>query len=485
MKESRSEKSKREFYELAEENGCVVLGEYVKSNINVLVKCPVGHEWSIRPANLKSGHGCPKCAGQCSEQAKEDFYKDADTRGYTILGEYIDAAAKVLMRCPVGHEWSVSPSSFKSGCGCLKCSGKCPEQSKEEFYKGATDRNHVVLGEYTGARAKVLMKCPEDHEFLITPSKFKYGRGCPKCSGRCSEQANERFLKLVSARGYTAIGEYVRANKKVLMKCPDGHEWHITPGNFKTGYGCPKCSCTCPEQAKEEFYKAADIRGYKVIGEYVGSDKKVLMKCPVGHEWSPTPIGFKKGSGCLKCSGHCPEQSKEVLYSEATARGYTVLGEYVSNSTKILMKCSEGHEFLITPNHFKTGNGCSSCAEHGFKSNKSAYFYLTTWTLEGYDVLKFGITNNEPATRFYRQSRLSEYNVKSHVHLKFASGLHAIWLEKIVKRYQKEYGSALSKEEFPDGYTETIDYSHYANMMDIINDYVGGLVEHGIEVEWG
>lgn len=40
-----------------------VLGEITGADTKVLCRCKVcGHEWSGRPASLKSGHGCRKCA---------------------------------------------------------------------------------------------------------------------------------------------------------------------------------------------------------------------------------------------------------------------------------------------------------------------------------------------------------------------------------------------------------------------------------------
>ena len=40
-----------------------VLGEIINANTKVLCRCKIcGYEWNAKPANLKSGEGCPRCA---------------------------------------------------------------------------------------------------------------------------------------------------------------------------------------------------------------------------------------------------------------------------------------------------------------------------------------------------------------------------------------------------------------------------------------
>ena len=49
-----------------------VIGDYVKSNIKIKVKCKIcGHEWEAKPNNLTQGSGCPICRRkQATEKRK-------------------------------------------------------------------------------------------------------------------------------------------------------------------------------------------------------------------------------------------------------------------------------------------------------------------------------------------------------------------------------------------------------------------------------
>ena len=66
---------------------------------------------------LKKGSGCAKCVGHCPIQAQEDYYLQAQERGYQILGSYVDSKITIQMRCPESHLLEIAPCSFKGGRG--------------------------------------------------------------------------------------------------------------------------------------------------------------------------------------------------------------------------------------------------------------------------------------------------------------------------------------------------------------------------------
>lgn len=53
-----------------------VIGEYKNSSTKIKVKCLINnceYEWDVYPNSILQGHGCPKCAGQVSEDIKYDL----------------------------------------------------------------------------------------------------------------------------------------------------------------------------------------------------------------------------------------------------------------------------------------------------------------------------------------------------------------------------------------------------------------------------
>lgn len=93
-------------------DGITVLGEYVDSNSQILVRCNTcGHEWSPEAEYLLNGHTCPECR---HKKRQEDFLsrtKELFGDSITILSEYKNSTSKILVRCNnCGREWNVNPS---------------------------------------------------------------------------------------------------------------------------------------------------------------------------------------------------------------------------------------------------------------------------------------------------------------------------------------------------------------------------------------
>jgi predicted Zn-ribbon and HTH transcriptional regulator len=122
------------------------------------------------------------------------------------------------------------------------------------------------------------------------------------------------------------------------------------------------------ERFEKEVY---DLVGdeYTVLGEYKGSNNKVLIrhnKC--GDTWNPTAYNFlRNDSRCPYCSGRLKNTRvfKEEIY-DLVGNEYTVLGEYKSSDQPIKMrhnnsKCNN-HIYTVAPNNFiSTGNRCPKC----------------------------------------------------------------------------------------------------------------------------
>ena len=140
------------------------------------------------------------------------------------------------------------PINYKRGNRCPKCateyiSGIRHEQTKEDFLKLVKKNNHKLLSEYTNASTKVLMDFKCGHKpHWIRPYSYKISHKCPKCSGKCNEQAKEELIKLVKENGHNLLSEYKNSDTKVLIDFNCGHKPHeVYPNNYKKGHGCPMC----------------------------------------------------------------------------------------------------------------------------------------------------------------------------------------------------------------------------------------------------
>ena len=308
-----------------------------------------------------------------------------ETEGYKLLSEYKNNNIKVKLNCPKGHLWDVVPKNFKRGIRCPKCSNKCPIQAKEQFDLLVKQEGYKLLSGYKGALKKVKIKCPKGHEYKVTPNDFKSGYRCPKCSGKCPIQAKEQFIELLEKEGYELLSEYKNVMTKVKIRCNKSHEYKVIPDSYKRGCRCAKCVGQCPIQAKEQFLKLVEQEGYKLLSEYKKALEKVKIRCPEGHEYKVRPNDFKSGSRCSRCVGKCPIQAKEQFLELLEKEGYELLSEYKNTGTKVKIRCNKGHIYKVTPDSYKQGSRCPKCSNKCPEQAKEQFMELLKQ--EGYELL--------------------------------------------------------------------------------------------------
>lgn len=225
----------------------------------------------------------------------------ANKRGL-IVGTYVNNETKILIQCDKGHTWEAEPHSIKKGSWCLKCSGRCPIQAREDFYRIVDEKDGIVLGTYINTTSKVLIQCGEGHQWETTPRNVKTRRWCPKCGGTSCGQGRETFYRILNEKGGIALNDYTNNRTKVLIQCNKGHQWETTPSCIKIGTWCPECSGVTPEQARDKFYNIIHERGGIALSEYVNSTTKVLVQCEKGHRWYTTSTNIGNNRWCPTCN---------------------------------------------------------------------------------------------------------------------------------------------------------------------------------------
>jgi hypothetical protein len=361
---------------------------------------------------------------------------------------YVNIKTKISLTCSKGHHFKIRPDSFKEGQGCRKCAGTCPQQAKENFEKALADRDYLK-GEdyvYVNTITKISLICSKGHQYKTTPHIFVGGSECLKCIGKCPQQSRRNFEELVWVRGYSK-GEnysYVNSRAKVPLMCHKGHCFNVRPDDFAgRGRGCAKCLQRCPIQAKQDFEQAMISRGYSK-GEdylYINTMAKVSLRCPSGHRVSMNPNSFKRGVGCPVCAkraGYCPAQAKQDFEKSIAKRGYAkgVGYQYVGIKTKVSLVCGDDHSFCMTPQNVKRGHGCPACAKTGFNQCIPAIlYYIVFYPQPTRAVYKIGITNRTVAER-YSQCK-TPYRIL--VEKQFESGLDCLNEETMLIRKHRKH----------------------------------------------
>lgn len=122
--------------------------------------------------------------------------------------------------------------------------------------------------------------------------------------------------------------------------------------------------------APESFYQAASKKkDYEVLGEYVNSRSKILIRHKVcGNEFEAVAGSFlKTDEGCPFCKAKTISRKRTWTHERflesigERALEYEFLTEYVDAHTPIKVRHCCGNEFKITPDSFLRGGRCKVC----------------------------------------------------------------------------------------------------------------------------
>ena len=308
--------------------------EYDGAHTKVCIICPDHGEFWQTPTSHLSGSGCPECSvekvrGSISH-SKEEFIKKAkETHGdkydYTNV-EYVNNKTKVCIICPEHGEFWQKPDNHTQGQGCPECGqiARADSQrlSKEDFIKKAREKHKGKYDyskvDYVNNYTKVCIICnkPNHGEFWQTPSDHLQGKGCQKCKvdktrERCVSTKEKFIKKAIAIHGdkydYSKV-EYVNANTKVCIICPEHGEFWQRPADHTRGKGCLTCNLSHLERSVMNYLDEAGITyDYQKHFDWLGKqsldfylpDYNVGVECQGGQHFFPVEHfggdeGFKK-----------------------------------------------------------------------------------------------------------------------------------------------------------------------------------------------
>lgn len=215
---------------------------------------------------------------------------------------------------------------------------------------------------------------------------------------KTTEQFKQEVFNLVGNE-YVVNDEYVNANTKIkfthnITTCM--HDFNMEPSNFLYGQRCPKCRKLERKQQNinllkingQKFYNEVfgETNGeYEVIGEYLGTSKKIDILHHVCNEiFSMTPTHFKRGQRCTnenclhnRWSNSCMNSSGFYEAFKQYEDSYEIVSEYNGYKTNMEFKHKVcGCKFQMTPNSFFNtinnvyGIKCPNCLRQAIHNNR-------------------------------------------------------------------------------------------------------------------
>ena len=156
---------------------------------------------------------------------------------------------------------------------------------------------------YCGYKGFLDFKCSRGHTWRTTPGSIYNGAWCHECGGS-KKLTIEHAYKIAKERNGECLSvEYKNTDSKLLWKCKDGHEWHSSYSQIRSGKWCPYCAGHI-KQTIEDMQKLAQKNSGKCIStEYLGSQTILEWECKEKHTWFAVPQSIKRGSWCPFCIG--------------------------------------------------------------------------------------------------------------------------------------------------------------------------------------
>lgn len=248
---------------------------------------------------------------------------------------------------------------------------KTDEEFRQEI-KEASDGNIVPLENYINNDTPILFKYRDSGIEVRRKPKYVFEnlvnkRGV-KANNRKSEEDINKILRDNDPESiYELITPYAGMKKKhIFRNTHTGEEFVTSINGFIKGVREPSKTkeklraifAKTTEQFKQDVYKVVGDE-YSVLGEYVTSNTKILLRHNLdGNEFLMTPNAFLNGQRDPKCS------FKQVVDNDTFVKAirdmwgdeYSALEEYHGSKEYVLMRHNTtGSEFYMKPNVFLSG----------------------------------------------------------------------------------------------------------------------------------
>ena len=294
------------------------------SNRKVAWKCHQGHLWKATIGSRSAGSGCPICSNRRVLRGHNDLAtlnpkiaSEASGWDPTTVAPY--SKKKKLWLCSLGHQYHATVAHRSEGKGCPFCSGR---QVLAGFNDLTTTHPHIAAEAYgwnpqtisAGSNKRMNWKCPIGHVWdQVVKNRTLQGFGCSYCSGKrvlkgFNDLATTHPDLASEALNWDPATVSKGSNKKREWKCSKGHRYFETPGHRV--YMNAGCSFCAGRQVLKGFNDlatthpdlASEALNWDPATLSAGSHKKVKWRCSIGHVWTATPNGRRRGEGCPSCS---------------------------------------------------------------------------------------------------------------------------------------------------------------------------------------
>jgi len=368
----------------AKHKGECLSKRYIDSQTKLKWRCHRKHVWHAVPTSIKAGTWCIKCHAIDRMFSIEMMHAAAKKRGGKCLSKrYAGSTHPLKWQCREGHCWKARPIHVLRGSWCPKCAGK-GKYNLNEMRKLAKKRGGRCISKtYGSLQDKYLWVCVDGHKFTATANNVLNGSWCKECSAYLSERLlRAAFSQLFGSEFPTIRPRWLRnvegnrleldgySSKLRLAFEHNGLQHYSIFSRF--GVGRMELAKRKRDDAtKRRLCKLHHIRlitiPYSVrLNEY----KDFIIR-------AATKLGIRIPKARLTMSiDYSPAYSRSrigQIKAIARQKGWRCLSRsYIDADTRLLFRCSKGHEWLMFPYQLQRIDWCPKCQSKEKRSIKSA-----------------------------------------------------------------------------------------------------------------
>ena len=307
---------------------------YINSKTEIKLIC-IKHdkEFNMMPNTLLiSKISCPDCITDNKKKINskplskfiEEANKKHDNKFDYSKVNYINSKTDIKIICPIHGEFDMTPHQhLLSPTGCTKCSGKY-KKNTEEFIEEAIkihgNEYDYSKVKYINTHTDVIIYCIKHKiEYPQTPAMHLSGSKCKQCADEIGSDkrryTKEEFIKMAIEKHKDNLDDYSKINyynlsTKININCKKHGEYSQIPYDHINGHRCSYCSkdklSLLFKLSDEEFIKRSKEKHHNFYDyskiEYINTDVKVKIICPIHSEFFQTPHNHLNGSKCKKCT---------------------------------------------------------------------------------------------------------------------------------------------------------------------------------------
>jgi hypothetical protein len=326
-------------------------------------------------------------------------------------------------------------------CGCSNCVRWSKTQYKILIERKCKEKDYVFHGfaeDFKGDKTKLKLEC-QKHEIWESArvGHLLYNSiGCPKCRNDSNSKPDsfyiDKFTDLKIFKNGMKFWKSERVNS-------EGYRvyWNYT---------CPICS-------NDEYVKEGLCSG--IFEGYVGHilRSKLACRCASNYSWTQEQYEYR-----IK---------KKMRESETTDEFVGLKEPFKGSATKFCRVCKKHGPYFTGINAYLLKNhGCHECSNQ----NQQECYINFVKNKDSIIALKFGIAKDSEQ-RIKNQNRKSCFSIEQHGVWSFPDVKSCKAAERYIKKHLK--CRILTKEEMPDGYTETTSIENLGAIIKIYEMFSG------------